>query len=86
MAGEYNGSAFRTQGLRGMIQGGARADYWAPLTSQLMGGPPAGNPHADNFKPGTFTNPPLGGNQGTSNYNPAGYSAPSKAAYRSATG
>ena len=82
MAGEANGSAYRTQGLKGMIQGGARADYWAPLTRQMSSGA-SENSTSDNFRPGEFTNPPLGGSQATSNYNPAGYSAPTKAAWRS---
>jgi len=72
MAGEYNGSAFRTQGIRGMIAGGARADYWRPLTSQLEGGAPADNPHADNYKPAPFTD---GDNRGgpSDNYVPGGF-------------
>jgi len=49
MAGESNQSAFRTSGLRRTLQGGLQPNYWAPLTNQMAGGPPADNPKADNY-------------------------------------
>jgi len=82
MAGESNGSAFRTSGLKRTLQGGMRPSYWGPIDTQMAGGPPLGNPTADNYKPGGFTD---GNNRGepSDNYAPGNFTAPTKAAWRS---
>ena len=74
MAGEANSSAFRTSGLKRTIAGGLEGDNWATINNQMAGGPPAGNPTADNYAPGGFTDASTRG-EPTDNYSPGGFKA-----------
>jgi len=86
MAGESNGSAGRTSGLKRTVAGGIQPSYWGVVNSQMSGGPPKGNPISDNYAPAPFSDGEGNRGRAPDNYGSPGYSAPTKAAYRSKTG